>query len=58
MSLKNQSYRYYLLLSERSPQPWVRFVALFLYYLGILVALLALSAKGTLATPSFIYQNF
>ena len=45
-------------LSERFAQPWVRFVALTIYYLGILVGLIAICGKGDFATPSFIYQNF
>jgi hypothetical protein len=36
----------------------VRFVALTLYYLGILLGLIALYGKGNFSTPSFIYQNF
>ena len=43
---------------ERVPRPWVRFAALTLYYLAILVALFALYGKGNFTTPSFIYQNF
>ncbi len=39
-------------------QPWVRFVGLTLYYLGILVGLLAIYGRGEFATPPFIYQNF
>jgi hypothetical protein len=58
MSLINQSYTYHNLLSERLSRPWVRFVALTIYYLGILVALFALYGKGNFSTPPFIYQNF
>jgi hypothetical protein len=58
MSLINQSYTYHDLLSERLARPWVRFVALTIYYLGILVALFALYGKGNFSTPPFIYQNF
>jgi hypothetical protein len=39
-------------------QPWVRFMALTVYYLGILIALIALYSKGNFSTPPFIYQNF
>ena len=39
-------------------QPWVRFVTLTVYYLGILVALVALYGQGNFSTPPFIYQNF
>jgi hypothetical protein len=45
-------------LSERLAQPWVRFVALTIYYLGILVGLVALYGQGDFSTPPFIYQNF
>jgi D-Ala-teichoic acid biosynthesis protein len=45
-------------LSEWFARPWVRFVALTLYYLGILVALVALYGVGDFSTPPFIYQNF
>jgi hypothetical protein len=46
------------MLREWLAQPWVRFVALTIYYLGILVGLIAISAQGEFSTPSFIYQNF
>jgi hypothetical protein len=39
-------------------RPWVRFVALTIYYLGILVALVAIYGQGDFSTPPFIYQNF
>ncbi len=58
MSLIDQRYKYCLLLSERLAQPWVRFVALTIYYLGILVGLIAICGRGDFSTPSFIYQNF
>ena len=45
-------------LSEWFAQPWVRFVALTIYYLGILAGLIALYGKGDFSTPPFIYQNF
>jgi D-Ala-teichoic acid biosynthesis protein len=58
MSLINQCYKYYVPLSERFAQPWARFVTLTIYYLGILVALVALYGQGDFSTPPFIYQNF
>jgi hypothetical protein len=45
-------------LSEWFARPWVRFVALTIYYLGILVGLVALYGAGEFSTPPFIYQNF
>jgi hypothetical protein len=39
-------------------RPWVRFLALTIYYLGILVALVAIYGQGDFSTPPFIYQNF
>ena len=45
-------------LSEWFARPRVRFVALTLYYLGILAGLLALYGAGDFSTPPFIYQNF
>ena len=45
-------------LREQFGKPWVRFVALTIYYLGILVGLIALYGKGDFSTPPFIYQNF
>jgi hypothetical protein len=41
-----------------SARPWVRFVALTIYYLAILVGLVALYGQGDFSTPPFIYQNF
>ena len=48
---------------RRSPgewfaRPWVRFVVLTIYYLGILAGLVALYGQGDFSTPPFIYQNF
>ncbi len=51
-------HNYYSALSLWFAHPRVRFITLTLYYLGILVALLALYGRGTFSTPSFIYQNF
>ncbi len=45
-------------LSKCFARPWVRFVTLTIYYLGILVALVALYGQGNFSTPPFIYQNF
>ena len=50
--------KYTLLLRKWFAQPRVRFVALTLYYLGILVGLVALYGQGDFSTPPFIYQNF
>ncbi|MGP0068220.1 MAG: teichoic acid D-Ala incorporation-associated protein DltX [Isosphaeraceae bacterium] len=47
-----------VLLSKWFARPWARFAALTLYYLGILVALVALYGQGDFSTPPFIYQNF
>jgi gamma-glutamylcysteine synthetase len=58
MSLTGQRRTTFLPLRERLAQPWVRFVALALYYLGILVGLIAICGRGDFATPTFIYQNF
>jgi gamma-glutamylcysteine synthetase len=58
MSAIDQKHQYSLMLREWLAQPWVRFVALTIYYLGILVGLIAISAQGEFSTPSFIYQNF
>lgn len=45
-------------LREWLARPRVRFVALTIYYLGILVGLVALYGQGDFSTPPFIYQNF
>jgi D-Ala-teichoic acid biosynthesis protein len=58
MSLIDERYKYRVRLSKLIAQPWVRFVALTIYYLGILVGLIALYGKGDFSTPPFIYQNF
>ncbi len=39
-------------------KPRVRFMALTIYYLGILAGLVALYSQGDFSTPPFIYQNF
>ncbi len=38
--------------------PWVRTVALTLYYLAILLGLILMYGKGDFSAPSFIYQAF
>ncbi len=58
MSLVDQGRNYHVLLSNWFAQPRVAFAALTLYYLGILVALIALYGQGDFSTPPFIYQNF
>jgi len=58
MSLIDQGHKDHLLLSNRFAHPWVRFATLTIYYLGILVALVALYGQGDFSTPPFIYQNF
>ena len=37
---------------------WVRQTALTLYYLGIILGLVALYGKGDFTTPPFVYQRF
>ena len=58
MSLGDQGHEYHVLLSDWFARPWVRFVTLTIYYLGILVALVALYGQGDFSTPPFLYQNF
>ena len=58
MSMGDHRGRNRLLLRECWSRPWVRFVALTLYYLGILAGLIALYGAGDFSTPPFIYQNF
>jgi hypothetical protein len=58
MFLKSQIHKYHDLLSNWFAQPRVRFVSLTIYYLAILVALVALYGQGDFSTPPFIYQNF
>ena len=43
---------------ERWSRPWIRFVALTIYYLSILAGLVALYGQGDFSTPPFVYQNF
>ena len=58
MSLGDQRGKDCVLLRDRFARPWVRFVGLTIYYLGILVGLVALYGAGDFSTPPFIYQNF
>ncbi len=58
MNLVERAHNRHALWRERLAQPWLRFVALTIYYLGILVALAALYGQGNFSTPPFIYQNF
>jgi hypothetical protein len=58
MNLVDQAHKYQDRWSHRFAQPWLRFVTLTIYYLGILVALVALYGQGNFSTPPFIYQNF
>jgi hypothetical protein len=58
MSSVDQRDKDRVLLSNWFAQPWVRFVALTIYYLGILAGLVALYSQGEFSTPPFIYQNF
>jgi hypothetical protein len=58
MSLGDQGHKHQVLSSHWFAHPWVRFAALTIYYLGILVALVALYGQGDFSTPPFIYQNF
>ncbi len=58
MNLINRFNKHYAMMSEWWAQPRVRFVALTLYYLGILAGLVALYGQGDFSTPPFIYQNF
>jgi hypothetical protein len=58
MSRIDGCYKYCVLLSERCAQPRARFVVLTIYYLGILIGLIAIYGRGDFSTPPFIYQNF
>ena len=37
---------------------WPRTILLFLYYLGILIAMLVIYGRGDFTTAPFIYQGF
>lgn len=58
MKIVDHTNNHWAMLSNWSERPWVRFLALTLYYLGILVGLFVLYGKGNFSTPPFIYQNF
>jgi gamma-glutamylcysteine synthetase len=58
MSLNLHGGKVHRRLREWCAQPWARFVALTIYYLAILVGLVALYGAGDFSTPSFVYQNF
>ena len=58
MSFANQAHEYHVQLSNWFARPRVRFVTLTIYYLAILVALVALYGQGDFSTPPFLYQNF
>jgi D-Ala-teichoic acid biosynthesis protein len=58
MSLIDECYKSFVRLNEQFARPWARFVALTIYYLGILAGLIALYGRGDFSTPPFIYQNF
>jgi uncharacterized membrane protein len=45
-------------ITTLSNHPQVRVVALTLFYLAILLALIALYGKGDFTTPPFIYQGY
>jgi hypothetical protein len=58
MTCIDKFVKYYELMMRWFARPWVRFVALTIYYLGIMAGLIALYGKGNFSTPPFIYQNF
>ena len=37
---------------------WPRYLALYVYYLGIIVALLLIYGRGDFTTAPFVYQGF
>jgi len=39
-------------------KPWIKGILLTIYYLAILLALIAMYGKGDFSTPPFIYQGF
>ena len=58
MSSGDQRDKGHVLSGKLRAHPWLRFMALTIYYLGILIALFALYSRGNFSTPPFIYQNF
>ena len=45
-------------LASLAGNHWIRLIALTVYYLAILVGLIALYGRGDFSTPPFVYQNF
>ncbi len=45
-------------LGRWAANPTVRATALFVYYLGIIVALLLMYGRGDFKTAPFVYQSF
>lgn len=45
-------------LLRLTTHPWVRAVALTMYYLAILVGLILLYGRGDFSAPPFVYQGF
>jgi hypothetical protein len=45
-------------LTELRANPRVRATVLFLYYLGIIIALLLIYGRGDFTTAPFVYQGF
>jgi hypothetical protein len=58
MSFGDQRDQRRLLSGKLWAHPWLRFMALTIYYLGILIALFAIYSRWNFSTPPFIYQNF
>ena len=46
------------LFTKLANNPHVRTIALTLFYLAILLALIALYGRGNFSTPPFIYQGY
>ncbi len=45
-------------ISVLCANPWIKFTALSIYYLAILLTLIFLYGKGNFTTPPFVYQGF
>ena len=45
-------------LARLQANSWLRATALFLYYLGIILALLLIYGRGDFTTAPFVYQGF
>ena len=41
-----------------SHNPWVRVIALSIYYFAIIIGLILMYGEGSLAAPEFVYQGF